>query len=301
MLTRAKTSHDREQGVALIMVLWMIVVMMSLSATLLYAVKTETHMVTYARQTAQARAFADAATHYTVMQLFLPTDQRTIRLGGTPSTWTYGDYEADIRVVGENGLIDINRADRELLRKVLEAVGIVDEAAESLLDRIEDFRDADDLKRLNGAEDADYEAAGLKYGAKDAGLQRIEELQQVIDLDQSTYQALSRYLSVHSFSSGLNPLVAPRRILMILADNDAALVDDYMRLREEAEGAWVQPPFGNQFIDTTQSPVFRMQFTIKPVNGEQRYFEERAVRLLPGRKPPFITYFRSQQSSSRQF
>ncbi len=296
-------TERRQQGVALIMVLWMIIVMMSLAATLLYAVKTETSLVNHARQVAQARAFADAAAHYTIMQLFLPTDKRQIRLGGTANQWHYAGYQADIRIVGENGLIDINRTNRELLRRVLEAIGVVDEAAETLLDRIEDFRDSDDLKRMNGAEDKDYEQEGLQYGAKDAGLQRIEELQQVLGMTPDIYQLLSRYLSVHSFSSGLNPLVAPRHVLMVLAEGDQALVDDYLRAREEAEGAWVQPPFGGNFIDTTQTPVFRMQFTIKPEGetDEYAYFEERAVRLLPGRKPPFITYFRSQKPVAKRF
>ena len=33
---------------------------------------------------------------------------------------------------------------------------------------------------LNGAEDADYEAEGLPYGAKDGPFQSVEELRQVL-------------------------------------------------------------------------------------------------------------------------
>lgn len=294
-------SETGQQGMALVMVMWMVVVMMTMSATLIYSVRTESQMVSLARQNAQARAFADAAAHYTVMQLFLPPDQRQISLGGSPGLWKYGGYEAEIRVVGENGLVDINRANRSLLKNVLEQVGIMDEGADTLLDRIMDFRDPDDLKHLNGAEDKDYELAGLDYGAKDAPFERIEELQQVLGITPDLYKRLSRYLSVNSNGKGINPMLAPRQTLLLLADGDAALVDEYIRMRQEAEGAWVQPPFGGTMIDHTQQPLYRLQINVRPEGGQNGYFEERALRLLPGRMPPFITYFRTRQSTSMRF
>lgn len=291
----------KEAGVALIMVLWMIMVMMTMAGTLIYAVKTETQLVSYARATAQARSFAESATHYTVMQLFLPPDKRQLKLGGSASTWTYSGYSAEIRVIGENGLVDINQANRELLKKVLKELGIVDEEAETLLDAIEDFRDPDDLKHAKGAEDDDYKIAGLDYGSKDAPFERIEELQQVLGITPVLYEGLARYLSVNARSNGVNPMLAPRHILLLLAEGDQAAVDDYIRKREESEGAWVQPPFGGGLLDHTEQPVYRLQSKIKALDNETAYFEERAIRLLPGHNPPFITYFRVQQPLSSQF
>ncbi len=290
-----------QRGVAMIMVLWMIVVLMGMMATLLYAVKTETQMVSYSRENAQARAFAEAATHYAVMQLFLPPDERKLRVGGAAAVWQYMGHDMVIRVVGENGLVDINQAGRPLLKRVLAQVGVVEQDADIILDRIEDFRDPDDLKHLNGAEDADYEAEGLFYGAKDAPFERIEELQQVLGMTAVLYKALSRYLSVNSASKGINPMLAPRQILMLLADGDETLVNNYMVMREESEGAWVQPPFGGDFLDHTQQPLYRVQIKVKSVDGQHEYFEERALRLLPGRIPPFMTYFRTREPSARQF
>lgn len=300
-LTEPFKTYRQQKGVALIMVLWMIMVMMTMAGTLIYAVKTETQLVSYARATAQARSFAEAAAHYTVMQLFLPVDQRTLKLGGTASTWTHDGYGVEIRVIGENGLIDINQANRALLQAVLKELGVIDQEAETLLDAIEDFRDPDDLKRLKGAEDQDYKTAGLDYGAKDAPFERIEELQQVLGITPLLYQGLARYLSVNARSNGINPMLAPRHVLLILAEGDQVAVDEYIRKREEAEGAWVQPPFGGGFLDHTEQPVYRLQLKIKALDSETAYFEERAIRLLPGHNPPFITYFRVQQPLSSQF
>lgn len=294
-------TQAKQRGVALMMVLWMIMVMMTMAGTLIYAVKTETQLVSYARATAQARSFAEAAAHYTVMQLFLSVDKRQIKLGGSPATWTRDGYGVEIRVIGENGLIDINQANRVLLQKVLKELGIVDQEAETVLDAIEDFRDLDDLKHTHGAEDDDYKTAGLEYGSKDAPFERIEELQQVLGITPLMYQGLIRYLSVNARSNGVNPMLAPRHVLLILADGDQAAVDEYIRKREESEGAWVQPPFGGGLLDHTEQPVYRLQLKIKALESETAYFEERAIRLLPGHNPPFITYFRVQQPLSSQF
>lgn len=297
------SNAQRQSGVAMIVVLWMIMVMMTLAASLLYATRTESSMVDYARRTALARATADAAAHYAVMQLFLPPQERDLQLGGKPLLWQYEGAKVEIRVVGENGLIDINYASRELLAQIFKEVGVEDQAASDMLDVLEDFRDVDDLKRLNGAEDGDYESAGLAFGAKDAPFERIEELQQVLGMTPPLYQALTRYLTVNSGAAGINPMLAPRQILLMLAEGDAAQVDAYIAEREEAAkgGRSVLPDFGQAFFDNSQQPLYRMQVRVFTDETAPPYFEERSVRLSPEKMPPFVTYFRVLQASSAQF
>jgi general secretion pathway protein K len=60
------------------------------------------------------------------------------------------------------------------------SVGFDPDQAESLADAIADFRDADNLKHLRGAEEPEYRAAGLAWGPKNAPFQTVEELQQVL-------------------------------------------------------------------------------------------------------------------------
>jgi general secretion pathway protein K len=293
--------RNKQFGVAMIVVLWMIMVMMTLVASLVYATRTEISMVDYARRTAQARAIADAAAHYAVMQLFLPNKDRDLKLGGAPLKWEYEGAKVEIRVVGENGLIDINYASRPLLQLILKQAGLNEQAIERMLDILEDFRDVDDLKRINGAEDGDYENAGLPFGAKDAPFERIDELQQVLGMTPQLYQALTRFLTVNSGASGINPMLAPRQTLLLLAEGDAAKVDAYIQKRDEAEGQYVQPDFGGAFMDASQQPLYRMQIRVYTEDTAPPYFEERSMRLRPGQFPPFVNYFRILQESSAQF
>ena len=291
----------KQKGVALIVVLWMVSIMLMIGSAMLYSVKTDNTMTSYTRTSAQASAYADAALRYAIAQLMLPKQIQEIKTTGSPYLWQYDGITAEISVIGENGLIDLNRATRVLLQKVLEQVGVVDEEAETLLDAIQDFSDKDDLKRLQGAEDRDYEDAGYDFGAKDAAFERIEELQQVMGMTASLYKRLSKYLTVSSQGKGINPMLAPRHILMLLADGDASLVDEYIQQREESEGAYIQPSFGGSFIDRNQQPRYRIQIRVKMEEGAPEYFEERSIRLVAGKLPPFISYFRVMQKLDQKF
>ncbi len=292
-----------QRGVAMMVVVWMIMLMMTLAASLLYATRTLSNTVDYARRMADARAIADAATNYSVLQLFLPNKERDLLIGGTPLTWQYAGATVEIRVIGENGLIDINYANRELLKRILETAGLKNQEVDRWLDLIEDFRDVDNLKRLHGAEDDDYAKEGLAFGAKDAPIERIEELQQILGMTPAIYQILTHYLTVSSGSAGINPMLAPRHVLLLLADGDNAKVDAYLKEREKAaaEGQTVQPDFGEAFLDYSQQPRYRLQIKVLQDDKDSAYFEERSIQLAPGKMPPFFNYFRILQQSSAQF
>lgn len=66
-----------------------------------------------------------------------------------------------LRVQDERGLLSLNAPDRELFPQLLVNAGASAQDAASMLDILEDYMDADSLKRLNGAEAADYRLAGL--------------------------------------------------------------------------------------------------------------------------------------------
>ncbi len=293
--------QTKQRGVALLVVIWMIMVMLTLTASLIYATRTENSMVDYTRRSANARALADAATHYAVLQLFLPQTERDLKIGGTPLHWEYAQHKIEIRVIGENGLIDLNFASRNLIKEALKKTGLEEQACENMLDLIEDFRDLDDLKRLNGAEDQDYEQAGMLAGAKDAPFERIEELQQVMGMTPQLYQALTRYFTVNSGVAGINPMLAPRQTLLILAEGDEAKVDEYIKQRDAANGDYVTPSFGTNFLENTQQFFYRLQIRIYSDDHAPPYFEERSLKLTPEKNPPFVTYFKQMQEAKALF
>ena len=126
-------------------------------------------------------------------------------------------------------------------------------------------------------------------------------MQQILGMTPQLYKALTRYLTVNSGAKGINPMLAPRQTLLLLAEGDAAKVDAYIQQRDEAEGQYVQPDFGGAFWDASQQPLYRMQLRVYTDETAPPYFEERSLRLRPGQTPPCINYFRILQESSAQF
>ena len=103
-----------------------------------------------------------------------------------------------ISVTNEGSRIDLNEADADVLTALFSVIGVSDDLSGVLADRILDWRDSDDLKSLNGAEDPDYAAEGLPYGAKDDLFSSVEELRQVLGITPEIYRRVAPELTVDS-------------------------------------------------------------------------------------------------------
>ena len=96
------------------------------------------------------------------------------------------------------------------------ALGLADEDARRMADRIGDFRDEDSETEPLGAEDAAYVDAGLPQGAADRPFAEESELLRVLDMTQSLYQQVRPYVTVYSGSEGIDVTRAPRPVLEAL-------------------------------------------------------------------------------------
>lgn len=83
-----------------------------------------------------------------------------------------------VSAADEGGNIDLKAADDELIRRLFVEFGATSDQATALVDAIVDYRDLDDLPRVHGAESAEYQAAGLAFGPKNALFGSVEELEQ---------------------------------------------------------------------------------------------------------------------------
>jgi len=77
------------------------------------------------------------------------------------------------------GMISLNKPNEALLRRYLQVCGVDDAVVPALVDTLQDYTDADDLRRLNGAEHRDYEDKGLR-GPRNAPLRNVTELWSVL-------------------------------------------------------------------------------------------------------------------------
>ena len=157
------------------------------------------------------------------------------RTDGTVYLWSFGGGQVWLSVQDEDGRIDLNAAPDALLQGLFASAGLDPDAAAAMVDAIADFRDPDDLHRLQGAEDRDYAEAGLPWGAKDAPFEAVEELQQVLGMTREIYERVAPALTVYSGRRGIDPQVAPREALMALQGIGPEQVEAF--LADRAAGA----------------------------------------------------------------
>ena len=143
--------------------------------------------------------------------------------------WDEGDAHVAANAIDESGKIDLNSASDALLKGLFQSAGGLDvDAAQRIVDVIDDWKDADDLRRPNGAEAPDYKAAGLSYTPANAPFESVAELQRVLGMTPSVYAAVADNLTVFSKSPGVNPAFASRSVLLAVPGATAEVVDTYL-------------------------------------------------------------------------
>jgi len=93
-------------------------------------------------------------------------------------TWTEGPQGSGyrFRLIDEGGKININRIDENKLRSIFTNLGIEEPRRTILVDSIMDWRDPDDLHRINGAESDYYQSLPVPYSAKNGPFDTVEDL-----------------------------------------------------------------------------------------------------------------------------
>lgn len=274
-----------QNGLALVIVLWMTALLTVIAGSFAYAMRSETLLGTHVQDKAKARALARAGLHYALARLQDGREEWRIPLNGQPVMWSFAGGEVEISAVSEQGLIDLNSADPRLLEKVFVYGGMSEEEAHRFLDVLQDWRDPDDARRVNGAEDGDYQAAGLNFGAKDAAFNSVEELQQVLGVTFDLYERVAPLLTVHSLSSGVNPRYAPPEVLALLTEDDPEGVNAYLEMRSGDPDA--QPAFNSPFFTQGERATYRIRVRAELSSGRGTAGEETVVALSPRQDPPF--------------
>jgi general secretion pathway protein K len=190
-----KTSATKkEKGVALIMVLWVITILSVVVLEFSFAMRTEVNIAKNYQEELQLYALSEGGVQRAIAELVYKNDPKIQQLRKTlkyeevaadKKEWvTDGrDYplafeggECVIRIMGEAGKVNINLVSERTLRKIITNLGLEGEARDVVVDSILDWRDPDDLYRLNGAENDHYQSLKEPYNCKNGNLDSVEEL-----------------------------------------------------------------------------------------------------------------------------
>lgn len=255
----ASVRFCKRRGFALIAVLWLLVLLSMIALYLSAASRSDADLTRQLVNAARSAHATDAGVRWALWRLSLPREDQWLA-DGTIQLMEFEGAAVRVALEDENGKYDLNQITAEQLMALFDVIGVEEEKGRYLTDAILDWRDEDNLKRLNGAEDEDYLAAGLDYGARDALFEEVAEVRQVLGMDQQTYRMLAPALTVHSRKQGINAWVAPRIVLLSLPGASEAMVDDYIAARrfnhQEGLPPPPNPPLEAQLISPTLQGVY---------------------------------------------
>jgi len=242
-MRRSRPSAQR--GVALVMVIWLATLLTVVAASFAFSARSDALVIRNSISMARAEAAADAGVARGIWESYrIDNSPQQWRRDGAPHEKTFDDAIVRVEMRDESARIDINTASDALLRGLLVSIGLTDEEATRLVDAIADWRDPDSLKRVQGAEESDYQAAGLTYRPANAPFQAIEEIQLVLGMRPDIFRRIAPMITVYSRQTGVATMAATREVLLAIPGVSAEQVDAFIARREEARAnSLPTPPF----------------------------------------------------------
>ena len=221
----------RQAGLALVLVLWVLSLLTIMAGSFALSMRREASITTGVKNNAQAMAVAETGIAMAEMMLLNPDTNKRWRTDGSIYEIISADAKVRVRLLSETGKIDINKADQALLQGLMAYVPGDAEQKLKLVGAILDWRDADDLVHIDGAEKKEYQDAGLSYQPRNKPFQAIEELQLVLGMNESVFSYIEPLITVYSGQTTVSLQQASKEVLKVIPGLDASMVASYMAAR----------------------------------------------------------------------
>jgi type II secretory pathway component PulK len=142
-----------------------------------------------------------------------------------------GDARYSVRLHDLGARLNLHHATDAELRRYFGALRIDASRAEALIDALRDWTDADDHRRLNGAERGEYLRAGARDLPRNAPLGSVDDLASINGFSKELLARMRDDLTVLG-SGQVNVNTARRTVLLALPGFTEASVEALVRLRE---------------------------------------------------------------------
>lgn len=181
-----------KNGVALLMVLWVLMLLTVIVGEFCYTMRTRVNITRNFKESTKAYYIAVAGVNKAIYEIIrqevMPRKILSVDDGfgeAAAPAWrmntdippeVFGSGAYAVRIENESGKVNINLADQKLLKAMLSGVDMEDSEKDVIVDSILDWRDSDRNHRLNGAEDDYYQSLPEPYECKDDDFDSVAEL-----------------------------------------------------------------------------------------------------------------------------
>src|SRR5262245_52630696 len=236
-------------GFALLAVTLVLALLAVMATELAFSMRLEAAMVRSYRDAVMAKRLAEAGIQQAIREIVsdstvhgIDEDGQVVffrapQPGATPKALPklprahvqLGAGEFSYRITDEEARLNINARAAGSLERLLQALEIDKSERDVIVDSIEDWRDANDLARINGAESEYYQQLPVPYRPRNGNLQDVAELQQIKGITPELYAGhddkpgLVDLVTVRSRGVSININTAPKLILKALGLGDAEI------------------------------------------------------------------------------
>lgn len=193
-LSSSWSNQLRRRGAALLAVMWIIALLIGLVTATSLLLMQDVELAAVKRQVFRARMLSEAALAI-AMNPDIKADDPLLR------RQVAEDERFLVEMTGEDGLINPNmllqREDRDTLRRIFQAWGMNIQQANTLIDRLLDWVDADDFSRVQGGEKKLYGRNDMPFNRP---FRSIEEMALVrgMEVVEAAYPQWRTWFSVYA-------------------------------------------------------------------------------------------------------
>jgi general secretion pathway protein K len=217
-----------QRGVALIIVLWVTVLLAVMVNGFISMVRTEAQGLSNYKDESRVYYLARSGINLTIGKLLkdlssTPSEGEEPlerwKVDGRPYRIPLEQGYVEVRVVDEGGKIDVNKATRSDLVRVLLSLGIEGSVRDTIADSILDWRDKNNFHHLNGAEDDYYGSLPEPYEAKDGPMDTVDELLWVKGVTKEIFYGENYHMPLGSEEEEDSPRVGLEDVFTVFTDS----------------------------------------------------------------------------------
>ncbi len=232
-----------EKGIALLLVLWALILLMTVIASFAFLTRTELEAGFHFKRRIKADFLLEGAINRAIAEIMYaqrnPDAEDVWDLNGTPNYYRADNRKITVIISPEASRVDLNRSSDVILRGLLASIGVDAEKADTIIDSILDWRDADDLHRLNGAENDYYQSLEPPYSCKNGDFDSVYELLYVKGVTEDIFfgsenkPGIRDFLTVNAGTAKIDINTAPIEVLLALPGMDRSHAEEIIRKRTE--------------------------------------------------------------------
>lgn len=225
---------NNQDGIALILVLWVMVLLTAIVSEFAFSMRTEVNITRNFKEGQEAYYAALAGIEQAKSEILSAEDIMYLDEKGvlilnkdskTPErTGSIGKASYTYEIIDEERKLNLNSASADQLRQIFKNSGVEGAELDTIIDSISDWKDPDNLHRINGAEEDYYQSLSPPYSCKDGAFDTLAELLLVKGMSSEIMYGskknkeqknAAQYLTVHS-AGMININTADRAVLEIM-------------------------------------------------------------------------------------